>query len=219
MPNKNQKIADDFCQRLKVIKGAQSTTSFAKKCGILESTLRSYLSGKSLPSIEKAALMAKVAHADLTWLITGKNSPNASSPYEKDNIPYYHVEILSNGYNLKPLNEPMPLGITSQKLTELGMDGSEPALIKMRYCMPYTATSKDVLFLAAMGQKDIRDDNLYIFTLGSRIFVKRLKYHLRGFEIIADSPHEKADFLSFTELEKTPLTIIAHIKAIFYAFD
>ncbi len=220
MSPKARNITEGFCERLKVIKGGESNTEFAKKCDILESTLRSYLSGKSLPSIEKAAIMAKMADADLTWLITGKKSNSLAYGQNIANqFPYYHIEILSDGYNLTPIDGDIPLSVSSQKLKELGMDEKQAALIKMHSPIPYSSPAKDVLFLAIMGQVEICDNNLYIFTLGERIFVKRLKYSLKGFEVMADNPEEKSEFLSFTELEKTPLKIIARIKAIFYAFD
>lgn len=63
--------SDAFAQRLKEVIGERKIVWFAKECGLPESNIRSYLSGK-FPGIDKAAAMAEAGGVTLDWLATGR---------------------------------------------------------------------------------------------------------------------------------------------------
>jgi len=65
MPN-----LETFADRLRHVLGDESVNSFAKKCGMGESKIRSYLNG-SLPGIDAAATIARASGYELKWLATG----------------------------------------------------------------------------------------------------------------------------------------------------
>ncbi|TDB51522.1 helix-turn-helix domain-containing protein [Photorhabdus khanii] len=77
-----------FKDRLKQAIGNESGNSFAKRCGISEAALRTYLSGKTYPSLDKLAILAEKCEVSIEWLANGGNSKNGN---EKDivckNIP------------------------------------------------------------------------------------------------------------------------------------
>lgn len=60
-----------FCDRLDKAKGDESTYAFAKRTGFNESLIRKYLSGASMPLIDRAAELAIALKVDLNWLATG----------------------------------------------------------------------------------------------------------------------------------------------------
>ena len=64
-----------FKDRLQMLVGPRSVNSFAKLCGLPESTLRSYLSGRSKPGLEHAQKVADACGVDRYWLVTGMGSP------------------------------------------------------------------------------------------------------------------------------------------------
>ncbi|MDO4235408.1 S24 family peptidase [Pseudomonas sp.] len=66
---------DGFNQRLRQAIGSETIYSFAKKSGVSEPLLRKYLSGESVPSLEKAWKMAVTANVSLDWL-AGKGAPH-----------------------------------------------------------------------------------------------------------------------------------------------
>lgn len=77
--------SDAFRQRLlDIIQKERSRSAFAKKCGVSESLLRNYLAGPTLPSIEKAAMIADAAGVSLLWLIEGVGGESKSSSYKID---------------------------------------------------------------------------------------------------------------------------------------
>lgn len=57
--------------RLKAIIGGESVSSFARRCGIAESVLRTYLRDGRMPPLDKAAALAAAAGVSVDWLATG----------------------------------------------------------------------------------------------------------------------------------------------------
>ncbi|MFG1409474.1 helix-turn-helix domain-containing protein [Xanthobacter sp. VTT E-85241] len=64
--------SDGFASRLESAIQPLSVNAFALKCGVLESSIRSYLRGTSVPGLDKAAAMAEAAGVTLDWLWSGK---------------------------------------------------------------------------------------------------------------------------------------------------
>lgn len=67
---------DQFKDRLKIILKDESTKAFAKKSGVQETTLRSYLYGSSLPGLDKLIAISEAALANIEWLATGRGPKN-----------------------------------------------------------------------------------------------------------------------------------------------
>jgi len=61
-----------FGDRLKIAMGDETPYAAHKRTGITESLIRKYISGDSLPNIERAAEMADAFNVSLSWLATGK---------------------------------------------------------------------------------------------------------------------------------------------------
>lgn len=63
--------SDMFIKRLKSVISTEPLTSFAKRCGFSEATLRKYLNG-AIPGIDKIAAIAKQNGLNIDWLLTGE---------------------------------------------------------------------------------------------------------------------------------------------------
>ncbi|MDB6374404.1 helix-turn-helix domain-containing protein [Photorhabdus bodei] len=63
-----------FKDRLRQAMGDESGNSFARRCGISEAALRTYLSGKTYPALDKLAVLAEKCEVSIEWLAIGKNS-------------------------------------------------------------------------------------------------------------------------------------------------
>lgn len=61
-----------FAERLKIAMDGLSNVALASSCDISESAVRSYLKGRSYPSIDKIQAIAEACDAPLIWLITGE---------------------------------------------------------------------------------------------------------------------------------------------------
>lgn len=65
-------FVSDFVIRLKSLIGDESIASFARKCGVSESTIRSYLVRGKTPGMEHLANIAAACGVTVDWLVTGK---------------------------------------------------------------------------------------------------------------------------------------------------
>ncbi|PHM76852.1 helix-turn-helix domain-containing protein [Xenorhabdus cabanillasii] len=67
-----------FKDRLRQAMGSESGNSLAKRCGISEAAIRTYLSGKTYPSLDKLALLAEKCEVSIEWLANGSNADSAT---------------------------------------------------------------------------------------------------------------------------------------------
>lgn len=78
-----------FKGRLNTLIGKNSIRSFASECGISDATIRKYLSGQSLPGIDKVEAIVKYTGCSLEWLVTGKGT---QQPLPPNNITLKEIE-------------------------------------------------------------------------------------------------------------------------------
>ena len=64
--------------RLQALVGKESVSSFARRSGLAESVLRSYLREGRMPPLDKALAMAVAAGVSVDWLATGTGPPVAA---------------------------------------------------------------------------------------------------------------------------------------------
>ena len=58
--------------RLKLLIGDHSVAFFARKCGVAESVLRTYLNDGRMPPLDKALVIAVAGGVTVDWLATGR---------------------------------------------------------------------------------------------------------------------------------------------------
>ncbi|MCO6525007.1 MAG: helix-turn-helix domain-containing protein [Candidatus Schmidhempelia sp.] len=83
-PQPTNIIVLEFKNRLQEIMQELTVSAFAKKCGMSETVIRDYLSGKTFPSLNRLASIAEKCNVSFCWLATG---------YDLQDIPAKHVEI------------------------------------------------------------------------------------------------------------------------------
>jgi transcriptional regulator with XRE-family HTH domain len=64
--------------RLKWLIGSEPVASFARRCGLSEAVLRSYITDHRMPPLNKALAIANTAGVSLDWLATGQRFRTAS---------------------------------------------------------------------------------------------------------------------------------------------
>ena len=74
-----------FKDRLQIAIGDYSVNAFAKKSGITEGSLRTYLTGTSLPGLDKLISISEAAEVNIEWLATGKG-PKTNDDHERFNF-------------------------------------------------------------------------------------------------------------------------------------
>ncbi|EOF5041020.1 TPA: helix-turn-helix domain-containing protein [Providencia alcalifaciens] len=79
-----------FKDRLREAMKGESGNSLAKRSGISEAAIRTYLSGKTYPSLDKLAILAEKCEVAIEWLANGVNT---NSYIDTDKLPEHVTEI------------------------------------------------------------------------------------------------------------------------------
>lgn len=80
-----------FQERLAELQGDMKDIEFAKLCGIPNATMGMYKSG-SLPSIEKASIIAEKMNVSIDWLCGRDNTVPNNTVSIKRSIPHFDIE-------------------------------------------------------------------------------------------------------------------------------
>ena len=86
----------EFKDRLKLAISGESVNSFAKKCKVRESLLRKYLSGLTLPGMEKLVAIARTANVSIDWLAAGEGTIIKKPDEQKEVKKSFVREILED---------------------------------------------------------------------------------------------------------------------------
>lgn len=189
-----------FQDRLKQAMDGDTTYSFAKKCGISESLVRKYLSGESLPGLEKLYQLAGGGQVRVEWLTSGEEPMRSGEPGESRVgttldaeyflVPRYAAEA-SAGPGAVPGEYVADFVAfkTEWLRQELGVNPGKLAAIQARGdSMEPTIHSGDLL-LIDLNQPDWRTDAIYAISVGDTLIVKRLQFLISGkVDIISDNP-------------------------------
>ncbi|AWI78604.1 hypothetical protein CEW87_04040 [Parazoarcus communis] len=84
-----------FVYRLEKTIGAESVNAFAKRAGMAESTLRSYVSGRSKPGMTQINKIAAAGGVSAEWLLTGMG------PWKLDNDVKHGVSDQTETYSVR----------------------------------------------------------------------------------------------------------------------
>ncbi len=78
MPAAPEFNAGALSARLQALIGKETVSSFARKCGLAESVLRTYLKDGRMPPLDKALAIAAAAGVSVHWLATGQGASVAA---------------------------------------------------------------------------------------------------------------------------------------------
>ena len=190
---------ETLADRIKVLIGDGSANSFARKCGIGESSLRQYLSG-SMPSADNAAKIAKTGSVSLDWLVTGEGERGASGQTQtrfndtitRDDfrlIPRLDVEASAgNGMLAQHENELDLLAFRSDWLHRMGISPRAARILTARGdSMEPTIRDGDILLVDTSIDR-VMDNAIYVVVLGGLVLVKRIQVRRDGsLDLISDN--------------------------------
>ncbi len=177
---------DRFCDRLKLALGDESTNGFAKSCGYSESTMRGYLSG-SIPSLEKAAHIAKKAGVNLLWLATGEGPMRPGEQSEASAgaseletefalIPGYNIQV-SAGSGALPVDESptRKLAFRHKWLKFKGLKEKDLVLVFADGDSMEPTISDNNTLMIDTSKRELKDGNIYVIRTNSHLIVKRVQ--------------------------------------------
>jgi phage repressor protein C with HTH and peptisase S24 domain len=188
---------DAFKERLKLAIGSDSARAFSRKSGLSEGAIRSYLSGETLPTLDRLHLIAAAADVGADWLAFGYSKESLeteiSESKEMDNfafVPLYDAQcsagdgawnensrvltyICFTRYSLRKQ------GLTPDHLSAIRIDGDsmEPVL-----------NGGDTV-LIDHTRTAIKGEGIYVLRFDGHLYAKRLQRNFDGVVIISENKH------------------------------
>lgn len=206
MENENKSELKSFHDRLNFLFEGRSRNAFAKMYGIGESTFRSYFEG-SMPSLDKAAIIAEGAEVSLVWLATGNGPmrPKGVVPQPMLNdqprfaadlamIPHLNIQASAGAGMLNHHED--TVGFLAFQASWLSRKGINPQNARVLTAhgdsMEPTIRDGDVL-LVDTSIDAVINHGIYVLVFAGMLLVKRLSKKLDGSVIIRSDNRETYD--------------------------
>lgn len=222
--NEAPDLGPSIAARIRELMGSQTTAAFARKCGLGESLIRTYLAG-SMPGADKAAKIADANGVELRWLVTGVGPRSSTtvgvreSPAEYEVggewafhlVPRYNVDASAGGGAV--VERESEIGRLAFRKDWIRSKGLTPAnLVVVRAAGDsMEPTIRDgSLLLVDTAQSTVAKDGIYVLMIDGHLVTKRLQIDLGGGVYIrSDNPAYSDQRLSGEQLEA--VTIVGRV--------
>ena len=182
-----------FAERLRIIIG-DNVSSFARKAGVPEGSLRQYLAG-SLPGIDKAARIASAGEVSLDWLIGGHGPMTTDQLVgvgpEFALLPRYSVAASAGqGLVTQEEVEVERIAFRLHWLREMGLDPKKAGLLTAQGDSMHPTIPDGALMLVDRREdQPIRTGYIYVIVLDGEVLVKRVSRNTdKTIDLISDNP-------------------------------
>lgn len=190
-----------FGDRLKFAMSEETPYALSKRTGITESLIRKYISGASLPNIDRGAELADALKISLDWLARGigpmrlgeSAQPQKQSLAQQD---YYYLPL----YDVRASAGHGALNHTEDEVDKLAFKrqwirkelGTQPDQLCLIYIvgesMEPTLHANDVI-LIDRSVKEITTDGIYVLMLDGNLLTKRCqRLPGRKIRVSSDNP-------------------------------
>ncbi|QIQ21258.1 LexA family transcriptional regulator [Zophobihabitans entericus] len=177
-----------FKERLLIAMQGLSGNSFAKKVGMSEAVIRDYLSGRTYPSLNRAAIIASKCNVPLEWLVTGKGSCTLTKEEEVFvTLPVFASDIPEYA---QPTGFTPSLGLPfdASWISYRGFNKDDLMVFWAKGdSMSSTITNHDALIVNT-ANKHPMDGYIYIVKHGEHVTTKRIQVRARSLMLISDNP-------------------------------
>lgn len=167
-------------QRLKAaVQAAGGNKAVSEASGVSISTLNAYLAGTMMPSLAKLAAIAQACGVTIDFLVSGAVSshPDTASENGASLIPVRNLAFsASAGNGSLVLDEEAPQTLFAAAVLErLRLRPHNARLLRaVGDSMRPTIEDGDPL-LVDLGETEVIDGRIYVFTIGDQVLVKRLR--------------------------------------------
>ncbi len=185
----------EFKNRLSLAQEGMSGNAFAKKVGMSEAVIRDYLSGKTYPSLNRLAQIAKNCDISIEWLATGRGECRLLSntlTTQIVHIPAYQEskssllqDETSNTNNKSNTISKIPFDLRCIKTHDFNINDLYVYWAKGDSMAP-TIVNNDTIIIDT-GHTQLFDGYLYIVEYGDALSIKRIQNHGKYLLLIPDN--------------------------------
>jgi phage repressor protein C with HTH and peptisase S24 domain len=210
MSVEEKKEEQQFAERLEEIKGNMSTRAFSRTCGLTNSVMRKYFKG-SMPSIDKAAKIAKAMGVNIKWLITGEGEKldDSNSP---SHVPLTMIKSAVGEFfndNTKENDVFAKINVPREVYDYMGWDYEKlTAFFVYTDSMAPTHNRGDILFVDS-SETVVTEGGLFVFEFEKRDYIKRLQVIGKQVRVLSDNKN----FPPFVIEDVARLKVFGRVKA------
>ncbi|WP_392561960.1 XRE family transcriptional regulator [Orbus sturtevantii] len=211
----------EFRERLLLAQEGMSGNAFAKKVEMSEAVIRDYLSGKTYPSLNRLAIIAKKCDVPIAWLATGQGecrllpSKGVKSivniPIYQPNTEIEHFDELNGTKN--QITNLLPFDLNCIKSHDFHIDDLFFYWAKGDSMSP-TISDNDTLIFNVANVAPF-DGYIYLIKYGDALIIKRIQNHGKYLLLLSDNekyPSMQIDKLNIENDFKVIGRIICIIK-------
>ncbi|CAM5396305.1 putative HTH-type transcriptional regulator [Afipia felis] len=179
-----------FRERLSELVGKRASgnkTGFARLCGVEAESVRQWLNGQSMPSIDKAVAVATACGVSLDWLLLDKNQEQ----FEETStvlIQKLTFRPSAGAGMLLQYNEPDTVAVPRQVLQRLNLPERKARLLNAAGDSMMPTIQDGEPLIIEVDVEMLLDGKIYVFTIDENVYVKRLRRGPGHLVMISDNP-------------------------------
>lgn len=183
-----------FKDRLKESISAHSLRGFSRLCGLSEATLRSYLSGDTLPTLDRLALISAAAEVDPEWLAfgasKGKKPAEPAGMEDFALVPLYDAQCSAGDGAWNDQTRVLTqLSFTRYSLRKKGLTPDHLSAIRIDGDSMEPVLNSGDTVLIDHTRTTIEGEGIYVLRFDGHLYAKRLQRNFDGIEIISENKH------------------------------
>lgn len=162
-------------------------TKFARLCGVEAESVRQWMNGLSMPSIDKVVAVATACRVSLDWLLLDKNQELLDET----------LTVLIQKLTFRPsagagmllqYNEPDAVAVPRQILRRLNLPEHKARLLNAAGDSMMPTIQDGEPLIVEIDIDMLVDGKIYVFTIGENVYVKRLRRGPKHLVMISENP-------------------------------
>ncbi|MBD1574806.1 MULTISPECIES: LexA family transcriptional regulator [Vibrio] len=188
-------------ERIRALLKGRTTREAAKDWDIPLSTLGTYLSRGTMPSVDKAFNIANKEGVSLEWLVTGNNNQPNLTPINKDVVEILQYDFKASagaGCLVVSENPVAKFEFSKEWLVKQSLYGKHLTIVPVfGDSMEPTLMDEDLMLVEVIEDPKQLNDGIYVFRIDDSILVKRLQFDfaMRGYHATSDNSAYKPFFI------------------------
>lgn len=171
-----------FRDRLKKVMGGEAARGFARKCGLSEGAIRSYLSGDTYPTLDRLEQIAGAAGCSAVWLSFGiDEQPQLIEDDEYSYVPLYDARCSagSGAWN-EHCRVLARLAFTSYSLRRKGLEPANLSAVRVSGDSMEPLLSDGDTIMLDHSRTTLEGEGVYVILLDDHLYAKRLQRQFDG---------------------------------------
>lgn len=168
-----------FSDRLKEVIANEGIRAFARKCGLSEGAIRSYLSGETFPTLDRLAQIAQATKADPMWLAFGGTAKTEEDTYAY--VPLYDARCSagSGAWNERS-RVLVHLSFTRYSLRKKGLVPANLACLHVDGDSMTGLLEDGDTVMVDLRRNTLEGEGVYVVMLDDHLYAKRLQRDFDG---------------------------------------